>query len=209
MANFNSYIPKLRNAEGGFQDNPEDAGNYNSLKVLVGTNYGISARFYETVIGRPPSRQDMLSISQANATELFRVYFWNKARANEIKSQAVADTVVDHFVNAGNGIRLAQQVLNDNFGKNLATDNGMGPKTLAAINSVNPVDFVTLYNRERENYYRRLSNSPTFLNGWLTRLQDFAAHNSGKIISSQLILLSAVIIYGVYSLNQPTNLKTA
>lgn len=112
MAIFNNYLPLLQQVEGGFQNNPKDRGNYNSLDQLIGTNFGISTGFYEGVIGRPPTLADMMAITKTRAAELYRVYFWNAQRASEINSQAIANTIIDHQVNAGNGVLVAQKLLN-------------------------------------------------------------------------------------------------
>lgn len=193
MANFNAYIPLLLQVEGGYQAHPNDAGNYNSLGQLVGTNQGISARFYEDIIGRPPTVADIKSITKSEAEQIYRQYFWNALNANQINNQAVANTIVDHHVNAGTGARLAQQVLNNHFGKNLAIDNKIGTQTLAALNSVNPNAFVNVYNDARADYYRSLSNSDSFLQGWLHRLKSFAADNKGTIAIAQIVVLLGVL----------------
>ncbi len=202
MAYFNLYIPLLLQAEGGYQANPEDKGNFNSKGELVGTFRGISARFYEAILKRPPTVADIKAISKEYATTLYRQYFWNKCQANNIKDQSIANTVVDHQVNAGDGVRLAQQVLNDRFGYKIAEDNGMGPITLNAINEVNPNQFVTIYNEARAQYYRSRSNSPTFLGGWLTRLKKFAYNSPAATISTGAILLVGVFFLALYNLNK-------
>ncbi len=174
MANFNTYLPLLQQVEGGFQKNPKDMGNYNSLNQLVGTQFGISARFYEGIIGYPPSEVDMRAITKSHASGMYRVYFWNANRASEINSQAIANTVIDHQINAGNGVQVAQRLLNSHFNFNLSTDNIIGSNTLAALNSVNEGKFVTLFNDERAKHYKTRSNSSEFAAGWLVRLANFS-----------------------------------
>ena len=202
MASFNAYIPLLLQVEGGFQANPKDKGNYNSLGQLVGTFRGISARFYESIIGRPPTVADIKSISKGEATNLYRQHFWNKCQADKIRNQAVANTIVDHHVNAGSGVLLAQKVLNDYFGYRLVQDNAMGPKTLNAINAVNAGKFVGKYNQEREEYYRSLSNSSTFFDGWKARLKKFAYSNPATSIGTGVLIIVAAVLIGLHNLNK-------
>lgn len=202
MASFNSYIPLLLQAEGGYQNNPEDKGNFNSLGQRVGTFRGISARFYEGILKRPPTVADIKAITKEYATSIYRQYFWNKCQADNIKDQAMANTIVDHHVNAGSGIELAQEVLNNHFGYHMAEDNGMGPITLNALNQVNPKQFVTLYNEGRAQHYRTRSNSSTFVNGWLDRLKKFTYSNPGAAISSGAIILIGVFFVALYNLNK-------
>lgn len=192
MANFYSYLPLLQQVEGGFQKLPDDPGNYNSLGDLVGTNYGISARFYESIINVPPTEQEMRGITKTEAEQLFRDYFWNAQRANEIVNQSVANTIIDHHVNAGSGALLAQRVLNRHFGYNMAEDNQVGPVTLKALNSVDPQSFVKIYNEARASYYRSLNS--TFEAGWLKRLTSFAFEHSGISLIAVLAVATAGIL---------------
>lgn len=180
MANFQEYLPLLQQVEGGFQKLPQDPGNYNSRKELVGTNYGISARFYESILGRPPSETDMRAISKVQAENIFREFFWEPVGGYNIKNQAIANTITDHQVNAGSGARLAQKILNNHFNYSLTVDGVIGPKTLAALNNVNPARFVTIYNEARANYYRSIGND-TFVDGWLKRLTKFAVEHQKPI----------------------------
>lgn len=173
MASFIKYLPLLQQVEGGFQKDPDDPGNYNSNGELVGTHFGISARFYESVIGRPPSESDMRAIAKAKAKNLFREKFWDAQNANSIDNQKMANTIIDHQINAGNGVQLAQKTLKNYFGYSLSVDNQIGMETLAALNSVDPKEFVEVFNRQRATYYKNIGNS-TFIAGWLRRLKKFA-----------------------------------
>lgn len=193
MANFNTYIPLLQQVEGGFQKNPKDRGNYNSLDQLIGTNFGISTGFYEGIIGRPPTLADMMAITKTRAAELYRVYFWNAQRASEINSQAIANTIIDHQVNAGNGVLVAQKLLNARFGFSIGVDNRIGNQSLAAINSVDVGKFVTLFNEQRAEHYRTRSNSDEFAAGWLRRLTKFAVEYQSPI---SLFTIGAVATIG-------------
>ncbi|WP_417885340.1 glycoside hydrolase family 108 protein [Zunongwangia sp.] len=195
-ASFEAYSPMLQQVEGGYQNNRHDPGNKNSLGEYVGTNHGISARWYENILGYPPSKADMLAITKSYAKQLFLKYFWQQNQGDRILSQAIANTIIDHEVNAGNGVQLAQRCLNDHFGYHLDDDDVMGNETLTAINSVNPTKFVRLYNEYRKKHYQNLSNSPEFLSGWLKRLQKFAVSNPSFSIGSVLVV--ATIGYFIY-----------
>jgi lysozyme family protein len=195
MASFDKYLPLLMQVEGGYQNNPNDKGNYNSKGELVGTQYGVSARWYETVLGRPPKVSDMKAISQQYATSLYQRYFWDAKKASAINDQAVANTVIDHDVNAGNGIKLAQRTLNNHFGYNLSEDGIMGSNTLNALNSVDPQKFVFHYNFSRAEYYKGLKNK-TFTKGWLKRLESFAGNYK---TSSNILLIASLIGAGYYA----------
>lgn len=200
MASFEAYNPLLQQVEGGFQKIAADPGNYNSLGQLVGTNFGISARFYEGIIKRPPTEADMRSITKSEAKGLFKIHFWNKCQADLIRDQYVANTIVDHHINSGGGIKLAQQVLNKHFGYNMSVDNAMGPITLNAVNSVSPQQFTRKFNEARADYYRKIGNQ-TFIEGWLIRLKKFGYNNKAATLSLGAIAIIGSFFFAMYKLN--------
>ena len=202
MASFTKYLPKYEAAEGGFQKIESDPGNFNSKGELAGTKYGISARFYETIIGYPPTEADIRAITKAKANAIIKQHFWDKNLGDQIKNQSVAETVIDHAINAGNGVKLAQQTLNHFFGFNLSVDNGMGPKTLAALNSVSSKAFVEEYNRQRKAYYVSIGNDE-WVDGWLNRLSKFVYKNTA-VSAGVILTLTALTYLGYqYFSNQP------
>lgn len=181
MASYELFIPSLEQAEGGYQNLVNDKGNYNSKRERVGTNHGISAKFYEKVIGRPPSIEDMRSITKMEAHILFKNEFWDKMKADNIQSQAVAEMIVDHAINANPRVAagIVQRSLNRYFGKNLRVDYVVGANTIAAINSVNSKQLFERIGKERLVYYKRLKDYKYFAASWTGRV--FAlAHKFGS-----------------------------
>lgn len=173
MADFNLFIPILQKVEGGYQNLLGDKGNKNSLGQYVGTNYGISARFYEGIIGRPPTVADMKAITKTGARLLYKKYFWDDVHGDTLKSQSVANIVADHAVNAGeNPIgAIVQRILKYDFGKNVTIDGDIGPQTAAAMNSVDSLQLFNKIKKARQDHYYSIGGE--FLNTWLTRLKSF------------------------------------
>lgn len=176
MADFNQFVPILLEAEGGYQNKASDKrGNSNSLGQMVGTNLGISAPVYEKWLGYPPSVSDMKSITVPVALEIYEAWYWNAVLASKINDQAVAETLVDHTINGGEGgaARIMQQVLRKEFGLNVAIDGDVGPKTVAAINSVNPRDLFQIFSQYRLEAYKAINN-PDWQAGWKKRVFKYA-----------------------------------
>lgn len=176
MASYQLFKTSIQEAEGGYQNLTNDKGNYNSLGQRVGTNYGVSAKFYEKVIGRPPTIADMKSITQAEAHQLFKIHFWDAVKGDAIQSQAVAEMVADHSINANPRVTagIIQRTLNRYFGKNLQVDRVVGAKTIQAINSVNPTQLFAKIGQERLQYYRRLNDYQYFAKSWNSRVFNLA-----------------------------------
>lgn len=173
MANFQLFIPILQKIEGGYQNLVGDSGNYNSLGQRVGTNFGISARFYEDIIGRPPTVADMKAITKAYAQQLYKKYFWDDVQGDVLISQSVANIITDHAVNGGEDSigKIVQRILVNDFKKSVTIDGDIGPKTAQVINSVNQQQLFDKIKLARKNWY--LENGGQFLNSWLDRLTKF------------------------------------
>ena len=173
MAKFEEFIHLLDKVEGGYQNLSGDSGNYNSLHQNVGTNHGISARFYEDVINRPPKVSDMKDITLEKAKQLYKKYFWDDVQGDLITNQSVANIICDGAVNGVEGSigKIVQRVLVNTFGKSLSIDGDIGVKTAQAINSVNQAQLFTAILNSRKNYYTNLGGE--FLNSWLNRLKTF------------------------------------
>lgn len=179
MANFNLFIPILQKVEGGYQNLSGDGGNFNSLGQRVGTNHGISARFYEDIIGRPPTVADMKAITLSKAKSLYKKYFWDDVHGDSLINQSVANLIADHAVNSGESPigTIVQRILKNDFNKNIVVDGDIGPKTAAAINSVNQQSLFTKIKAARASYYYSLGGE--FLSSWLNRLKEFSFTKNG------------------------------
>lgn len=180
MAKFDLFIPYLLQVEGGYQAISSDSGNYNSLGQLVGTNYGISAKVYESWLNRVVTVSDMQKLSKSTAIRIYKDLYWNKLKANNINSQSVANIIVDHGVNAGlnSSVKITQKILNTKFNFNLKIDGIIGNSTLTAINSVNAQKLFEEIKLERKNFYQSIGG--VFLNGWLNRLNQFTFNDTKK-----------------------------
>ena len=172
MASYELFKPTLERAEGGYQNLTKDKGNYNSKRELVGTKYGISAKFYEKVIGRPPSVEDMKGITRFEAHVLFKNEFWDNIKADQIDSQGVAEMIADHAINANPRVatKIVQTTLNRHFGKQLVVDGVVGVKTIEAINSVHWGQLFTKVGQERLEYYENLEDYKYFAKSWDSRV---------------------------------------
>jgi lysozyme family protein len=173
LARFNTFLPAIQLAEGGYQENPDDKGNYNSKNELVGTNYGISAALYEDILGRPPTKEDMKNLTEKQASDIFYKKFYIPSNVGYIQNDNIAKTILDHSINAGikGGAIVAQRALNA-LGYNVPVTGEITPgdETLKGINEVDPAKFFNEYNKQRRLWYRSLSDYAIFGRGWEKRV---------------------------------------
>jgi lysozyme family protein len=160
---------------------PEDSGNYNSRRQLVGTNWGINAQVYENYLKRPPTEQDMRDMPRHIALAIFKQLYWDRIKGDEIRNQQVANILFDGHVNHGRwGIQMMQGVLG------LSRDGIVGSMTLSAINRANPFNLFAAYKKARVAGYhdlvRRRPKDQRFLRGWLTRINSFIYRGGGLML---------------------------
>ena len=100
-------------------------------------------------------------------TLVFRKYFWNRWKADDIKCQAIANLLVDWVWASGKyGIRIPQSLLG------VTIDGIVGPKTIAAINGhPNQKELFQKLWKARKEFFERIGKGTQakFLKGWLNR----------------------------------------
>jgi lysozyme family protein len=160
---FKKCIEVVLRHEGGYQNNPNDIGNwvggYKTGK-LVGTKYGVAARYFPDI--------DIKNLTIDGAKEIYYKFYWTPMNLDGICRDASALEVFDFGVNAGKGraIRTAQRLCG------VKDDGVIGSQTTNAINNYNG-DFVKDYKDARRDYYKYIAtkrDNHVFLRGWLSRV---------------------------------------
>lgn len=168
MANIKVLAPFILSWEGGFVNDPADAGG--------ATNKGVTLATWRKV-GYDKNRDgvidvaDLKLISDEDAINVtLKPHYWDKIKATDIHDQSVANILADWAW--GSGPASAAKAIQRMVG--VTADGVVGPKTIAAINAHEPK---TLFNRikaERERFFKQcVANRPAnakFLRGWLRRL---------------------------------------
>lgn len=159
MANFRKAIEIVLKHEGGYVNDPLDAGGE--------TNFGISKRSYPNLNIKRLTRQE--------AIDIYKRDFWDKNRLEEIKSDDVATKLLDTIVNIGASpnAKIVQRVCNILTGSRLNVDGIMGTKTLTLVNTIDEQKFLEQFRELQELHYRKIvlknPSQKKFLEGWLVR----------------------------------------
>ncbi len=102
---------------------------------------------------------------------IYKALYWDIAKGDKIKNQAIADFIVDFFINSGasnRNIKLIQKCLK------VSQDGYFGEQTLKAINSKKPKALFKILFSFRTNFYKNIvKKNPSqsiFLRGWNNRL---------------------------------------
>jgi len=210
MANFSLFFPKLMEHEGGYVDHPADPGGetyagvaraYNpqwpgwklvdAAKTKLGLRSPVASTSYAAInkaLAMEPTMKPQLS-------SFYEKLYWDALQLDLVKSQALAEQLADHAASAGTGRppKMLQFAANQVLGKKqLMVDGQIGPKTIAAINSVDQGKLLKAFVQLRRDFYeyragvrtpapavlallvdlnlRPDPKSKVFLNSWLARL---------------------------------------
>lgn len=161
--NFDKAFELLIGHEGGFTQNPKDAGNWTGGKVGVGMNkgtkYGIASNSYPNL--------DIKNITLDHAKLIYKRDYWNKVKGDELP-QALAFHVFDMAVNGGvsRGIKLLQKTVGT------IEDGIIGPKTLESLMAMDTNQAIQIYNANRLQFYTSLNDFSSFGRGWVNRVAN-------------------------------------
>lgn len=185
MAKYQLAIPGLRALEGGYVNDSRDRGGE--------TFAGITRKFYpewegwKTIDAYKKNVQNyasaMLLSSELKVlvNDFYRVEFWDDLRLGEIKSQKVAEEILDASVNFGKrpATVIAQRgvnLLNKNgaLWTDIKPDGVMGDKTIFRLNSASESALMkTLNGLQFIRYVMIVEADPeqeVWFNGWLNRV---------------------------------------
>lgn len=165
MADYTKLIPLIKKWEGGYANIPLDKGGC--------TNSGVTISTYRYYFGKGKTCNDLKKMSEDEWNYIFKSGFWDKWKADEIKSQAIANLVVDWVWTSGKyGIKYVQRILG------VVDDGIVGAKTIAALNGYKSQKdlFGKIWARRKKFFEDIVKNNPSqkvFIKGWIRRLSDF------------------------------------
>lgn len=182
MASAYSIIPFIKFWEGGYVNNPADPGGE--------TNKGITYETWKSYFGDTHSR--FIAMSDADWMYIFKKGFWDEIKGDQIRSQKVADAIVNWFWGSGYyAIREVQNIVG------AVPDGIMGAESIRLINKMNPDLLFHEITVAESNFYRTIVEANPGLNvffkGWMNRLDALISKNSGfALVGVSIIILSGL-----------------
>ena len=155
---FNAAIERVLANEGGYSNDPVDAGGE--------TKFGICKRSYPNL--------DIKNLTIDEAKIIYYRDFWEPHLYAEFASFELAEKVFDLAVNVGSSKAhmLLQRALRA-VGNPVKEDGVLGKITLAAVNASNANELLAALKSEAAGYYRNIvtknQSQNKFINGWLKR----------------------------------------
>lgn len=143
MADFYKAIDHILVNEGGYVNDPNDAGGE--------TKYGISKRSYPNV--------DIKLLTEEAAKQIYRRDFWDANNLDQIKDQAVATKILDMAVNMGSSraAKILQQVLANDFRVSVGIDGDIGRLTIKGTNQQDGLQVLKYLRLRCIEFYTRLA----------------------------------------------------
>lgn len=167
MANIDKLAPFILRWEGGFVNDPVDKGGATNMGVTIGTWRSVG---YDKDGDGDIDVDDLHLLDKEDVIErVLRPHYWNRWRADEILNQSVANILVDWVWASGtHGIKRPQRILG------VTADGIVGPKTLAAVNSMDPMELHFRIKNDRIKFIdeicRRDPSQERFRKGWMNRI---------------------------------------
>lgn len=150
----------------GFANAPDDRGG----ATMIGVTLAAFTAWRKSQNRPAPTVKELKSISYEEWRNIADHDFWQRCKADELKSQSVAMMVADFTFHSGaHGIKALQRVLA------VTVDGIMGAKTLATANATPPETLFLALKNERLRFLRAIvKNNPRqqkYLKGWISRVE--------------------------------------
>ena len=176
MADVKILAPFILKWEGGFVNHSNDPGGATNKGVTIAV---WKAQGYDKDGDGDIDVADLKLITVEDAAKILKSNYWNRWFADQIQSQAVANTLVDWVWGSGAwGIKIPQRILG------LKEDGIVGYITLNAINKVIKEDKEGFLKKLYDARYKFLKDitikNPklsVFLKGWNNRMNDLVRYN--------------------------------
>lgn len=179
MADINILAPFILSWEGRFVNDKDDLGGATNMGVTIATWKSCG---YDKDCDGDIDVDDLRLLTREDAIKrVLKPYYWDRWKADLIKSQPIANILVDWVWASGkNGIVIPQKILG------VKPDGLVGVKTLAAVNSFENQEslFLSIKNARIDFIDRICAKRPAnnkFKKGWLKRINsigwDFLKNN--------------------------------
>lgn len=194
MADHKYIIPFILKWEGGLSSDAGDTAAAHQVPDGSGnhTNKGVTWKVWEFVFGNSAeSVKRFYAMSSGDWGQIFKPLFWDKMGGDKIKSQRIADVLVNWAWAAGTSApsKAIQKIVG------VTPDGIIGNQTIQAINSSNELDIFTKLKAKNISFFNNLASKPQyrkFKNDWAKRLTDLFTNYITKIKTNSVLTFALI-----------------
>jgi len=166
--NWDDSFAAVLKHEGGYVNNPHDPGGR--------TNLGVTQRAWEAYLNRDVTETEMRALTPDIVKPFYKAMYWDKIKGDQLPA-GVDYATYDLAVNSGT--RRAAKYLQEIAG--VFADGIIGPKSIDAIEALDPEQTVEVLCDMRLNFLKRLTTFDTFGKGWSARVAEVKAKASSMV----------------------------
>ena len=164
--NFDASFELVMKSEGGYVNDPNDAGGE--------TNLGVTKGAWGAYLGRAVEPGEMKTLTIDKVKPFYKLLYWDKVHGDELP-KGLDYAVFDFAVNAGTG--RAAKFLQQAVG--VPDDGSIGLGTMAAVAKADPKEALEQFTEAKESFYKGLVDKnpiqAKFIKGWLARVDSVQA----------------------------------
>ncbi len=123
--------------------------------MLMGSAWGISAQEYATAIGETPRREELHRMDFEEAASIHHAFCWLPIKGQSIKSQMVANCLMDAYNHIGDYAISILQCLCKCYGHQINITGTVDTRTITALNGVTE-DFEAAFHNRYNDARRQL-----------------------------------------------------
>jgi len=160
-----SIIRSVLEKEAGFQNNPNDSGNYNKAGELVGTNLGITPATYKSVFGKEPTVEELKNITPTQAAKIYKKDYYERYNIDKLPSNLQKVAMHMLVMSGPSALKNIQELAG------VKQDMLIGPNTVKAIEEKG-----LTATQIKNKYLNELKKNPEkwkdFGKGWTNRMNE-------------------------------------
>lgn len=171
-SNFAAVMTEVFRHEGGYVDHPKDPGGATNMGITLGT--------LSDYRKRKVTKAEVRALGKDEASVIYRLRYWSPIRGDDLPA-GIDLVTMDASVNSGlgRGPKWTQKALG------VAQDAHIGPATVKAARSADPVAVIKTACAARMGFLRGLKTWGTFGKGWSRRVASVEAVGAAMALGPQ------------------------